>query len=155
MTYFVKLLGSSDSPMPDEPWDRDPEMHYEVRFPPKPPPTDVTRGDELIYYAVGGTKCIFGASRVEGDPVLNPIHSDPEIARRWPYSAPISLRPSACVSRLSAAPLLELVAQGLQTNIGHGVSHFEIGHSEFEKAIRLLVRAKDADDRVRRRQGNS
>jgi hypothetical protein len=142
MTYFVKLLGSHDWPMPDDPWGRDAEMHREVRFPGKPPPTDVTRGDEFIYYAVGGTKCIFGASRAEGDPVLNPTHSNPEVARRWPYAAPILLRKSACVPRLSVAPLLASVAPGLQDNVGQGVSHFEIGHSEFTKALRLLERAK-------------
>src|SRR4051794_25392317 len=117
-------------------------MHTEVRFPSKPPPTDVTRGDELIYYAVGGTKCIFGASRVEEDPVLNPLHSNREVARRWPYAAPIELRKSACVPRLSAAPLLASVAPNLQDSVGQGVSHFEIGHSEFTKALRLLERAK-------------
>jgi hypothetical protein len=31
---------------------------------------------------------------------------------------------------------------GLQEQIGHGVSHFEIGQSEFTKAIRLLERAR-------------
>jgi hypothetical protein len=144
MTYFVKLLGSSKWPMPDDPWNRDEEMHTEVRFPPKPPPTDVARGDEFIYYAVGGTKCIFGASRAEGDPVLNSKHSNPEVARLWPWAVPIRLREGACVPRLSVAPLLESVAPGLQDNIGHGVSHFEIGHSEFTKALRLLERAKQA-----------
>ena len=76
-------------------------------------------------------------------PVLKiPKHSNPDVARRWPYAAPVELRKSACVPRLSGAPLLELVAHGLQDNIGHGVSHFEIGHSEFVTAIRLLERAK-------------
>ena len=28
--------------MPDDPWDRDPEMHTEVRFPVRPAPTNVT-----------------------------------------------------------------------------------------------------------------
>jgi hypothetical protein len=87
-------------------------MHREVRFPGKPAPTDVARGDEFIYYAVGGTKCIFGASRAEDKPVLNQQHSNPEVARRWPYAAPVELRKSACVPRLSLAPLLEAVAQG-------------------------------------------
>jgi hypothetical protein len=117
-------------------------MHQEVRFPAKPPPTDVARGDEFIYYAVGGTKCIFGASRAEDKPVLNPHHSNPEVARRWPYAAPIELRKSACVPRLSMAPLLESAATGLQEHIGHGVSHFEIGQPEFIRAIRLLERAR-------------
>ena len=127
--------------MPDDPWGRDPEMHSEVRFPPKPP-ADVMRGDEFIYYAVGGTKCIFGSSRAESDPVLSSTHSNPEVARLWPWAAPIKLRKSACVPRLSLAPVLESVAPGLQDNIGHGVSHFEIGHSEFTRALRLLERAK-------------
>jgi hypothetical protein len=148
MTYFVKLLGSSDWPMPDDPWDRDPEMHREVRFPAKPAPTAVARGDEFIYYAVGGTKCIFGASRAEDKPVINQHHSNPEVARRWPYAAPVELRKSACVPRLSIAPVLESVAPGLQEHIGHGVSHFEIGQPEFIKAIRLLERARQ--DALRR-----
>lgn len=146
MTYFVKLLGSTEWPMPDDPWDRDPQMHTEVRFPAPLSPL-VTRGDELIYYAVGGTKCIFGASRLEGDPVLNPTHSNPDVARKWPYAAPAELRKSACVPRLTGAPLLALVAPDLQDNIGHGVSHFEIGHSEFTTAIRLLERAKQEANR--------
>jgi hypothetical protein len=148
MTYFVKLLGARNWPMPDDPWARDREMHTEVRFPPKPAPTDISRGDELIYYAVGGTKCIFGASRVDDLPVINHYHSNPEVARRWPYAAPVELRKSACVPRLSVAPLLAAVASELQDQIGEGVSHFEIGHSEFTKAIRLLERARQ--DALRR-----
>ena len=146
MTYFVKLLGATGWPMPDDPWDRDLEMHTEVRFPAPLAPL-VTRGDELIYYAVGGTKCIFGASRLEGDPVLNSKHSNPDVARKWPLAAPVDLRKSACVPRLTGAPLLESVAPGLQANVGHGVSHFEIGHSEFLTAIRLLERAKQEASR--------
>jgi hypothetical protein len=117
-------------------------MHTEVRFPPKPPPTDVSRGDEFIYYAVGGTKSIFGASRADGEPAISDVHSNPEVARLWPYAVPVELRKTACVPRLSLAPTLESVGSGLQQQIGHGVSHFEIGPSEFTKAIRLLERAR-------------
>ncbi len=148
MTYFVKLLGSRDWPMPDDPWDRDPEMHFEVRFPPRPAPTNISRGDEFIYYAVGGTKCIFGSSRATGVPVLNDHHSNPEVARRWPYAAPVELRRNACVPRLNLAPSLASVAPGLQEQIGEGVSHFEIGQPEFVKAVRLLERARQ--DALRR-----
>jgi hypothetical protein len=148
MTYFVKLLGAHDWPMPDDPWNRDQEMHTEVRFPAKPPPTDVARGDEFIYYAVGGTKCIFGAARADGAPVISQHHSNPEIAKRWPYAAPVELRRSACVPRLMLSPLLASVGPGLQEQIGQGVSHFEIGQPEFTRAIRLLERAKQ--DALRR-----
>jgi hypothetical protein len=127
--------------MADDPWDRDPEMHIEVRFPPRPAPTNVSRGDEFIYYAVGGTKCIFGASRALDPPVLNDRHSNPEVARLWPYAAPVELRKGACVPSLSLAPSLASVGPDLQAQIGHGVSHFEIGHEDFARALRLLERA--------------
>lgn len=127
--------------MSDDPWTRDPEMHREVRFP-APDPTEVSPGDEFIYYAVGGTKCIFGASRAKDRPVINQYHSNPEVARQWPYAAPVELRKSACVPRLSEAPLLASVGPGLQEKIGHGVSHFEIGAADFARALRLLERAK-------------
>lgn len=141
MSYFVKLLGSTDWPMPIDPWDRDPEMHTEVRFP-KPQPTDVHKGDELVYYAVGGFKCIFGASRVEEPPVLNPTHSNPEVARRWPYAAPVWIRDDAKLKYLTFGPQLNEVTPGLQSNIRQGVSHFEIGRAEFDRAISLLHKAK-------------
>ena len=52
MTCYVKLLGSSEMPMPDDWWGagRD-ELDDEVRFP-KPLPKEITPGDELVYYAV-------------------------------------------------------------------------------------------------------
>ena len=153
MSYFVKMLGSSDMPMSNEPWGRDEEMGKQVRFPAHPAPTDVTRGDELIYYAVGGYKRIFGSSRIEAAPKPNPVHSNPVIAKRWPYAAPVSLRPSACLHYVSSGPLLEDVAQGLQSKVRHGVSHFEIGRPEFERAISLLTKAKANEDALRRRRG--
>jgi hypothetical protein len=115
----------------------------------------VSAGDELIYYAVGGYKRIFGAVRVEDVAVLNPLHSNASVARRWPYAAPITRRPSACLYYVTSGPLLEDVARGLQQKIRHGVSHFEIGRSEFDHAISLLTKAKTDEDRVRKRRGET
>ncbi len=147
MTYYVKLLGSTDMPMSNEPWDRDVEMHKEVRFPARPVPKEITVGDEFVYYAVGGYKRIFGASRADGEPILNHEHSIPDVAKRWPYAAPITLNPSACLKYVSSGPSLNDITPGLQSKVGHGVSHFEIGKPQFDRAISLLRQAKGDEDR--------
>ena len=145
MSYFVKLLGSSDMPMPDRAFARDEEMNKEVRFP-RPEPTDVRQGDELVYYAVGGFKRIFATARLDEEPVLNPVHSSAIIAKRWPYAARVSLRPETRLEFVSSGPRLEDISPGLQSKIGHGVSHFEIGRPEFERAVSLLRKAKVVED---------
>jgi hypothetical protein len=121
-------------------------MGKEVRFPKGGTPKDVHAGDYLVYYAVGGYKRIFAVVRMEDEPVLNPVHSSKVIAERWPYAAPVSIRPDTKLEYVSSGPLLEDVGRGLQQKIGHGVSHFEIGQPEFERAVSLLRKAKVAEE---------
>ena len=146
MTYFVKLLGSTDMPMSNSPWGER-EINEEIRFPASPPPKEVTPGDELIYYAVGGYKRVFAAARVEGEPVLSDKHENPVVAKRWPYAAPVKIRPDTKLEYVSSGPGLNEITPGLQSKIGHGVSHFEIGKPEFDRAVALLRRAKTDEDR--------
>ena len=149
MTYYVKLLGSTDMPMANYPWDED-EMRREVRFPPKPPPADVSPGDELVYYAVGGFKRVFATARVEELPQINNIHSNPTVARRWPYAAAVRLRPDTKLTYVTSGPELDDITPGLQQKVGHGVSHFEIGKPEFERAVSLLRQKKmDEDQKIK------
>jgi hypothetical protein len=70
MTYFVKLLGSTDMPMPNHPWGHRNDAEDEVRFPAKPAPVEISPGDGLVYYAVGGYKRVFATARIEGAPKL-------------------------------------------------------------------------------------
>ena len=142
MTYFVKLLGLSEMPMPNLAFGRDEEMNKEVRFP-RPEPKDVMPGDELVYYAVGGYKRIFGVARVEESPKQNHVHSNPVVAKKWPYAARVALRPDTKLRYVSSGPLLEEVGRSL---LGHGVSHFEIGAPEFARAVSLLRKAKAEED---------
>ena len=145
MTYYVKLLGSTDMPMANYPWDED-EMHSEVRFPPKPPPNDISPGDELVYYAVGGYKRVFVTARVEESPQLNQVHSNSEVAKRWPYASRVALRPETRLTYVSSGPELNEVTPGLQDNVRHGVSHFEIGKPQFEHTVSLLRKKKIEED---------
>jgi hypothetical protein len=146
VTYFVKMLGATDMPMRNHPWPER-EINEEVRFPPKPAPKDVTKGDVLVYYAVGGYKRIFAVAHVEGQPVLNDRHENPVIARRYPYAAPVSLRPDVKLEYVSSGPELSEVGRDLQSKVQHGVSHFEIGKPEFDRALELLRKAKTEETR--------
>ena len=146
MTYHVKMLGASDMPMANHPWSER-EINQEVRFPPKPKPVHISKGDELLYYAVGGYKRVFASARVEAPPALNDVHENPVIAKRWPYASPVSLRPEVKLEYVSSGPLLADIGPGLQEQVGHGVSDFEIGRPQFEKALDLLRKAKVEETR--------
>jgi hypothetical protein len=150
MAYFVKLLGASDMPLSNEPWGER-EINEKVRFPPKPPPDDVSAGDELVYNAVGGHKRVFATARVEGPPELNGRHENPVIAKRYPYASPVTVRPDTKLRFVSSGPPLADVGAALQGQIGQGVSHFEIDKPEFERAVILLRKARiDEDARIKK-----
>jgi hypothetical protein len=147
MAYYVKLLGSSDMPMPNHPWGPSRDPGEGVRFPAQPKPTEIAVGDELVYYAVGGYKRIYATARVESKAVINDVHPNPVIAKRWPYEAKVSLRPSTKLEYVSSGPELNDVSPGLQARVQHGVSHFEIGRPEFDRAVQLLQRAQAEEQR--------
>ena len=141
MAYFVKMLGSTDMPMPNHPWGHRNDAEDEVRFPAKPAPVEISAGDELVYYAVGGYKRVFAHGANRG---CSELTAAPKtvIEKRWPYVAKVSLRPSTKLQYVSSGPELAQIGPGLQDQVGHGVSHFEIGRAEFERAVKLLQLAK-------------
>src|SRR3954452_647753 len=120
MTYFVKMLGATDMPMPNDAWGSRGDNERDVRFPPKPAPTDVSSGDYLVYYAVGGYKRVFATARVEGPPKLSEEHPNPVIAKRWPYAVPVSVRPDTKVKYVSSGPALTDIGPSLQSRVGQG-----------------------------------
>jgi hypothetical protein len=62
-------------------------------------------------------------------------------------AATVSLRAAAKLEYVSSGPKLSAVGQGLQDQIGHGVSHFAISQADFERAVRLLERARIEESR--------
>ena len=145
MAYYVKMLGSTDMPMPNHPWGHRDDAEDEVRFPAKPAPVEISPGDELVYYAVGGYKRVFATARIEGAPRLTAAPKT-VIEKRWPYVAKASLRPSTKLQYVKVSgPELAQIGLGLQEQVGHGVSHFEIGRAEFERAVKLLQLAQTED----------
>jgi hypothetical protein len=59
---WVKLIGASDLPVPNAVFREIPSLAELVRFPKGQFPTDMRKGDALLYYAVGGYKKVFAAS---------------------------------------------------------------------------------------------
>ena len=100
-------------------------------------PGEISSGDELVYYAVGGYKRVFATARIEGAPRLTAAPKT-VIERRWPYVAKASLRPSTKLQYVSSGPELAQIGPGPQEQVGHGVPHYEIGRAEFERAVKLL-----------------
>jgi hypothetical protein len=144
MSYFVKMLGSTDWPMPNDAWSRKRD-EFEVRFASKPKPDDVNIGDGLLYYAVGGYKRIFAAAQVESIPEIVD-DSNPEVSKRWPYLAKVKLWDSAKLTYVSSGPELNSISRDLQSRIGHGVGYFEIGRDDFERGVKLFQAAKKEED---------
>ena len=141
MAFYVKMLGSSDMPMSNHPWGHRNDAEGEVRFPRKPAPVGISAGDELVYYGVGGYERVFATARIEGAPKLTAAPKT-VIENRWPYVAKVSLRPSTKLQYVSSGPELAQIGPGLQDQVGHGVSHFEIGRAEFERVVKLLQMAQ-------------
>ena len=147
MSYFVKMLGSTDMPMPNDAWAARGDLDDQVRFAVKPKPTDVAVGDELVYYAVGGYKRVFATARVETVPEESDDHPSPEIAKRWRYASRVAVRPSTKLKYVSSGPELNDISPGLMSNVGHGVGYFPISREQSERAVQLLQRAKAEEDR--------
>jgi hypothetical protein len=53
---YVKMIGASDLPLSNTPFVDIPSLERLVCFPRDQFPTEISKGDELLYYAVGGYK---------------------------------------------------------------------------------------------------
>jgi len=149
MSYYVKMIGAHDLPLSNTPFEDRPELLDRVRFPRDQFPREMRRGDELIYYAVGGYKGIFAIAQLTADPERDVGEDiEPERLRRWPHAASVDFR--VRLRFVDSGPALADVGRSLQGQVGQGVSHFEIGRPEFERAYDLLRKAKVAEDQKMR-----
>ena len=100
LARYVKMIGASDLPLPNDPFAQIPSLARLVRFPRDQFPHEIKKGDELLYYAVGGYKKVFAQVRLIGDPAQDvPVTgsargvSNAQIFRRWPHAAAVELGP--------------------------------------------------------------
>jgi hypothetical protein len=105
------------------------------------------KGDELLYYAVGGYKKLFAQVRLTGDPKRDVPISQPErgvpnreIFRRWPHAAPVELGPH--VDYVEFGQIFGIFNPRLMDEIHQGVSHFPISAADLAKAVRLINKGK-------------
>jgi hypothetical protein len=144
---YVKMIGASDLPLHNDPFVQIPSLARLVRFPRDQFPHDMKKGDELLYYAVGGYKKVFAQVRLTGDPERDVPTGDPErgipsgeIFRRWPHAAAVDLGPH--VDYVEFGPYLSDVNPRLMDEIHQGVSHFPISSSDFDKAVQMINKGK-------------
>jgi len=149
MAYWVKLVGASDFPLPNDPFISIPSLAELIRFPRDQFPRELGRGDEMLLYAVGGYKKVFAAVMLEADPRRDVPGADAAVLRRWPHAVAVRLGPH--VDYVEYGPDLNEIRQGLQSEIGQGVSHFGISATDYQNGLRLLARARDTQERSRRR----
>jgi hypothetical protein len=141
------MVGASDLPLPNDPFIQIPSLARLVRFPRDQFPSEMKKGDELLYYAVGGYKKLFAQVRLAGDPKRDVPISEPErgvpkreIFRRWPHAAPVDLGPH--VDYVEFGPDLWDINPRLMDEIHQGVSHFPISAADLAKAVRLINTGK-------------
>ncbi|MDQ3822178.1 MAG: hypothetical protein M3321_02925 [Actinomycetota bacterium] len=149
MTYYVKMIGASDLPLPNTPFQDIPSLLRRIRFPREQFPSYMTPGDELVYYAVGGYKGLFAIAELTSKPERDVPIDDPVVRKRWPHAADVTIRMR--LDRVTSGPQLAEVSPALQQNVTQGTSHFEIGRPEFERAYELLRKAKAAEELENRR----
>src|SRR4051812_14056441 len=109
--HYVKMIGASDLPLPNDAFVAAPSIKRRVRFPRDQFPRDMKKGDELVYYAVGGYKKLFAQVRLTADPEREVLVDEleardgvaaVEIFRRWPHAADVEL--GQHVERVESGP---------------------------------------------------
>jgi hypothetical protein len=142
VSYWLKMIGASDWPLHDYPFRDRPSLKTEVRFPRDQfPGRLISKGDSLVYYAVGGWKRVFAIVELTEDPQRDVRSGDAQVDKRWPHAATVLLSPY-WVEPLTRAPLLSDVSQSLQSEIHQGVSHIPMGAPKFERAKEAIRRAR-------------
>jgi hypothetical protein len=124
MPYWVKLVGASDLPLPNDPFISIPSLRELMRFPRDQFPHEMSRGDELLLYAVGGYKKIFAACLLEEEPRRDVPGADPTVYKRWPHAVAIQLGPH--IDYVEYGPDLTDINPRLGGEIHQGVSHFMV-----------------------------
>jgi hypothetical protein len=140
MALWLKLVGSSDWPMPKDMWlSGRTDLLTSVGFPKNP---SVRAGDQLVYYAVGPSKVI-GIVSVVSDPVQESGLTEKE--RRWGFRCKVT--PRIAISEYARAPDLEdLEPPGRRPPLKKSIpqkSHIRLTQDEFDRAVSALEVAFD------------
>jgi hypothetical protein len=139
MSYFLKLIGTTEDPLPVN-WMKDrPEVVNGVRFggENKPPPR---KGDMIIYYAVGRQRLCGLLEVISEEPTRDNPQSEPwtqEQKFRWPWW--LGLKPILLLEADERAPHVDEV--GFEIERVKRKSFLQIGAGEFKK-MEEAIRAK-------------
>jgi hypothetical protein len=100
MQGWLKLVGRTDWHLPDAWVGERKDLLREVRFSEVHPPDSISRGDRLVYHAVGHQRIVAIVEVADNEPCRDPHPSEWE--KQWPLI--LAVRPLLRVSRVSRAP---------------------------------------------------
>jgi len=100
MGCWLKLLGKAEWKIPDAWTHERPELLRYIRFGGDQPPTEITAGDRLVYYAIGWER-FFAVAEVISDRSYEPKVTH-EWEAQWPWA--VDVRVLKKKLRLSEAP---------------------------------------------------
>lgn len=100
MRAWLKLIGTAERNAPDAWTIERKDLLRESRFSERNPPDPISRGDRLVYHAVGWQRLIAIVEVLDDEPTRDPAPSEWE--KQWPLI--LRVRPLIKVRRISAAP---------------------------------------------------
>jgi hypothetical protein len=139
---WLKLVGSTENPVPDY-WNVDrPDLLSEIRFPWNKPPSDIWAPGWLILYAVG-TGALIAIQSVDGPPQLLPRRGAPGTPEnRWPHK--LAVKTECVCSPVSSAPRLRdtapEIAARYRSRFRNG-SYWKIDNGEYELLAEIIQAA--------------
>jgi hypothetical protein len=134
MHGWLKLVGAADFVL-SENWALDrPDLLRIVRFGEVHPPTPISRGDQLVFHAVGHKRIVALVEVLDEVAKLDPAPKEWE--KRWPLMRQV--RPLIKVRRVSKGPLT--AALGELPELAHQ-SYVPLTASQLKTATDLLERA--------------
>jgi hypothetical protein len=101
MRGWLKLVGTADWKLPELWAIERRDLLREARFSELHPPDPSSRGDHLVYHAVGYQRIVAVVEVLDDEPSLDPHPSEWE--KKWPLI--LRVQPLLRISRVSAGPL--------------------------------------------------
>lgn len=107
MRGWLKLVGTVDNELP-EPWAIErKDLLSKVRFSEIHPPDPISKGDHLVYHAVGHARMLAIVDVLDDQPTVDPAPFEWE--KQWPLC--LRVRPLLKIGRISQCPATAMLGE--------------------------------------------
>jgi hypothetical protein len=131
---WLKLIGATDFIVPDNWAFERPDLLKIVRFGETHPPTPISRGDHLVFHAVGHQRLVAVVEVLDDEAQLDPAPQEWE--KRWPLM--LGVKALVKVRKVSQAP--PTASLGPLPDLAHQ-SFLPLTPAQLEAATKLITKA--------------